>query len=197
MKRTASLIVIAVLVLIFLGLSVGPYNSMVERQEQVRAQWSQVENVYQRRADLIPNVVATVKGAADFEQETLTAITEARSRAMAINISGRDIPSPEQLQEFATAQQALGQTILNFRAVAEAYPQLQATQAYRDLIVELEGSENRIAVERRNYAQVVQAYNSYIRKFPQMLTARLFGFERVAYFEADNGSDKAPEVSFD
>ncbi|MEX0966427.1 MAG: LemA family protein [Bacteroidia bacterium] len=171
------------------------YNSMVSKDEAVTAQWGNVEVVYQRRADLIPNLVNTVKGAADFEQETLTQVVEARSKATGINISADEL-TPENIQRFQEAQQQLSGALSRLLVSVERYPEIKANQNFRDLQVQLEGTENRISVERRKFNDAVRDYNSYIRKFPNNMTAGIFGFESKGYFEADAGSEDAPEVEF-
>jgi len=171
------------------------YNKMVDMEEQVASQWSQVENVYQRRADLVPNLVNTVKGYAEHEQETLTGVIEARSKATAVNINPDNI-SPQTLSQFNQAQEGLSSALSRLMVVVERYPDLKANQNFRDLQAQLEGTENRIAVERRKFNEVTQGYNSYIRKFPQLIYAGWFGFEKKNYFEAQQGAEKAPEVQF-
>ena len=171
------------------------YNKMVEMEEQVASQWSQVENVYQRRADLIPNLVNTVKGYAEHEQETLTSVIEARSKATSVNVDPGNM-SPGAIEQFNQAQEGLSSALSRLMVVVERYPDLKANQNFRDLQAQLEGTENRIAVERRKFNEVTQAYNAYIRKFPQLIYAGWFGFDKKNYFEAQQGADKAPEVQF-
>lgn len=171
------------------------YNSMVEKQEAVEAAWGQVENVYQRRADLIPNLVATVKGAADFEKSTLEAVIKARDYASDIKLDP-DKLTPENIQKFENAQNSLSGALGRFLSVVEQYPELKANQNFRDLQAQLEGTENRISVERRNFNLAVQDYNTYIRKFPNNMTAGMFGFEKKGYFQSKPGSDVAPTVKF-
>ena len=168
---------------------------MVELDEQVSSQWGQVENVYQRRADLIPNLVNTVKGYAAHEQETLEGVVEARSKATSINIKPENL-SPEALQQFNQAQDGLSSALSRLMVVVERYPDLKANQNFQDLQAQLEGTENRIAVERRKFNEVTQSYNAYIRKFPQIIYAGWFGFNKKNYFEAQQGAEKAPEVQF-
>lgn len=180
-----------------LGLSVtgcGPYNKLVAFEEGADSAWSQVENVYQRRADLIPNLVETVKGAADFEQETLTAVVEARSKVSQINIEGA--PDAQQLQQFQGAQDALSSALSRLLVIVERYPELTATQSFRDLQAQLEGTENRIAVERRRFNEAVQDFNTARRQFPTMLYAKAFDFGEKAYFGATPGADEPPKVEF-
>ena len=192
MKR---LIINIFALIIIAQLSSCGYNEMVSREEAISGQWAQVENVYQRRADLIPNLVNTVKGYADFEQETLTQVIEARAKATSTNISADNL-SPESLAQFQQAQNGLGSALSRLMVVVERYPDLKANQNFRDLQAQLEGTENRIAVERKKFNDAVQGYNTYIRKFPQNLVAGWFDFEKKGYFEADEGASKAPEVKF-
>ncbi len=182
-------------IVVLLALMVGGiYNNLVGLQEGVQAAWGQVENVYQRRADLIPNLVATVRGAADFEQETLQNVVEARARVGQTNIEGS--PTPEQLQAFQANQDALSSALSRLLVVVERYPELQAVQAFRDLQVQLEGTENRIAVERNRYNEAARAYNTARRQFPAVLIANLFGFGEKGYFESKPGADEPPVVEF-
>ena len=171
------------------------YNQMVELEENIDAQWSQVENVYQRRADLIPNLVNTVKGYAKHEQETLQAVVEARSKATGINLSADQL-NEQTLQNFQKAQEGLSSALSRLMVVVERYPDLKANQNFRDLQAQLEGTENRIAVERRKFNEATRAYNTYIRKFPQNIMAGIFNFEPRPYFEAEEGASEVPEVQF-
>ena len=171
------------------------YNTMIEKQEAVTAQWSQVENVYQRRADLIPNLVNTVKGYADFEQETLTGVIEARAKATSVNIDPTNL-NPGAIQQFQAAQDGLSSALSKLMVVVERYPDLKANTNFLELQSQLEGTENRIAVERKKFNESVKGYNTYIRKFPNNLVAGIFDFEKFAYFEADQGAEKAPKVEF-
>ena len=195
--KKGTIILIAVVVVIFLIISnaISRYNSMVSMEEGVDAAWSQVENVYQRRADLIPNLVATVKGVAEFEKETFTAVTEARSKVGSINMEGIT-DNPQALQNFQQAQGQLSSALSRLMVVVEKYPDLKANQNFLDLQAQLEGTENRIAVERGRYNTAAQAYNTNIRKFPGSIYAGMFGFEKKAYFEAETGAEKAPKVEF-
>jgi LemA protein len=181
-------------VIAFLFSSCG-YNKMVEMDEQVTSQWAQVENVYQRRADLIPNLVNTVKGYAAHERETLEGVIEARSKATSINIDPKNL-TPETLQQFNQAQEGLSSALSRLMVVVERYPDLKANQNFLDLQAQLEGTENRITVERQKFNQTTQTYNAYIRKFPQVIYAGWFGFEKKTYFEAQQGAEKVPEVQF-
>lgn len=191
MKRLLFLLLIAS----SMGLQSCQYNTMVEKQEAVTAQWSQVENVYQRRADLIPNLVSTVKGYADFEQETLTAVIEARAKATSVNVDPSKLDA-NSIQQFQAAQDGLSSALSRLMVVVERYPDLKANQNFLELQSQLEGTENRIAVERRKYNETAQAYNTYIRKFPNNMIAGMFDFEKTEYFEADEGADTAPKVEF-
>lgn len=172
----------------------GPYNRLVSLEEAADSAWSQVENVYQRRADLIPNLVETVKGAADFEQETLTAVVEARAKVSQVNIEG--VPTAEQLSQFQAAQDELSSALSRLLVVVERYPDIKATESFRDLQAQLEGTENRIAVERRRFNEAVQAYNTARRQFPTLLYAKAFDFEEKAYFAAKPGAEEPPKVEF-
>lgn len=171
------------------------YNKMVSMDEQVTSQWAQVENVYQRRADLIPNLVNTVKGYAEHEKETLEGVIEARSKATAVNIDPTKL-TPESLQQFNQAQDGLSSALSRLMVVVEKYPDLKANQNFLDLQAQLEGTENRITVERQKFNETTMTYNAYIRKFPQVIYSGWFGFEKKTYFEAQQGAEKAPEVKF-
>ncbi len=187
----AVVLVVGLLVVLMAG---GIYNNLVGLDEGVDAAWGQVENVYQRRADLVPNLVATVKGAADFERETLEAVVEARSKVGQTSIQGA--PTVEQMAGFQANQDALSSALSRLLVVVERYPDIKATEGFRDLQVQLEGTENRIAVERRRYNEVAQAYNQARRKFPAVMLAGLMGFGDKPYFKADPGADQAPKVEF-
>jgi LemA protein len=178
----------------FLFSSCG-YNTMVQLDESTTSQWSQVENVYQRRADLIPNLVSTVKGYAAHEQGTLEGVIEARSKATSVNIDPTNM-TPESIQQFNQAQQGLTSALSKLMVVVEAYPDLKANQNFLDLQAQLEGTENRIAVERQKFNDVTMKYNAYIRKFPQIIYSGMLGFEKKSYFEADSGAKAAPKVEF-
>ncbi len=171
------------------------YNTMVQKDEAVQGQWANVENVYQRRADLIPNLVNTVKGAANFEKETLEAVMNARSKATSIQLSADDL-TPENIARFQQAQNQLSGALSRLMATVEAYPDLKANQNFLELQAQLEGTENRIAVERRKYNELVQDYNTTVRSFPNNLMAGIFGFERKGHFQADPGAERAPTVQF-
>ncbi|MGV3706746.1 MAG: LemA family protein [Arcticibacter sp.] len=171
------------------------YNSMVQLDEQVQSQWAQVQNVYQRRADLIPNLVNTVKGAANFEKETLTQVVEARAKATSVNVDP-DKLTPENIEKFQAAQGQLSSAIGRLLMVTENYPELKANANFQELQAQLEGTENRITTERQKFNEVTQQYNSKIRSFPNNITSGMFGFEKKGYFQAEAGSDKAPKVEF-
>lgn len=172
------------------------YNSMVSMDETVSSKWSQVENVYQRRMDLIPNLVNTVQGVANFEKSTLDAVISARASATQVKIDPTNL-TPESLKAFEAAQGQLGTTLSRLLMTTENYPNLKSNEAFNQLMSQLEGTENRITVERREFNLAVQDYNKYIRKFPKNIWAGMFGFEKKGYFEADKGADKAPTVKFD
>lgn len=172
------------------------YNRLVTLDEGVKAGWSQVENVYQRRADLVPNLVATVQGAADFERETLDAVVSARARASSIQVSADDLESPQALARFEAAQGALGGALSRLMVVVERYPDLKANRNFLGLQDELAGTENRIAVERRRFNEVAQQYNTARRGFLTRIVAGLFDFGEAAYFEAEAGAEEPPVVDF-
>ena len=173
----------------------GTYNSMVSMDEGVTAQWAQVENVYQRRADLIPNLVATVKGYAAHEQETLEGVIEARSKATSVTIDPSNLNAAS-IQQFQAAQDGLSSALSKLMVVVERYPDLKANQNFLELQTQLERTENRIAVERRAFNTNAQEYNSYIRSFPKNIYASMFGFDKKVYFSAQEGAEEAPEVQF-
>ena len=186
---------IAVAALVIVGAVIGSsYNTLVRLDEGVNSAWSQVENVYQRRADLIPNLVETVRGARDFERETLTAVVEARARVGQVNFG--QVPNAAQLERFQQAQDGLSSALARLLVVVERYPELRATEAFRDLQAQLEGTENRITVERRRFNEAAQAYNTARRRFPTVLMAGLLGFEQRPYFQAAAGSERPPQVTF-
>jgi LemA protein len=186
------LAIVAVVVLFFVLPVVGTYNRLVGLDEGVDSQWAQVENVYQRRADLIPNLVATVQGSATFERETLTALTEARSRAQSARRGGESIPDdPAALRQFEQAQRDLG---LAINVVVEAYPDIKSTENFRVRQDQLEGSENRIGQERRRYNTAARDFNTARSRFPANLAAGIFGFDRKAYFTAEEGASEVPDV---
>ncbi len=193
---TLALLIVALLVG-FAGCNgCATQNRLVDLDENVNQSWGNLQAAYQRRADLVPNLVNTVKGAANFEQETLTQVTEARSRASAIQLSGADLSDPEKVRQFQEAQSALSQGLGRLLAVSENYPQLQATQAFRDLQAQLEGTENRINTERGRYNESVNGYNVQVRRFPGSLFAGVLGFSPKQPFQADAGAQNAPKVDF-
>ncbi len=190
-----ALVVIVVLGVALFGWVKGDYNALVASQEKVESAWSQVENVYQRRADLIPNLVETVKGYAKHEQETFQAVTEARSKATSINVDASSL-SAEQIKQFQAAQGELSSALGRLIAVSENYPQLKADQNFLALQNQLEGTENRITVERQKFNEVAREYNTQRRTFPTNILASIFNFDEKPYFEAQPGADKAPKVDF-
>jgi LemA protein len=194
MKAKFFIILGVLALLVFYGISVN--NSLVTAEEQVNSAWAQVENQYQRRADLIPNLVNTVRGAADFESQTLQDVIEARSRATSVNIDAGDLNNPEMFQQFQEAQSQLSGALSRLLVTVERYPELQANQNFRDLQVQLEGTENRISTERMRFNQAAQGYNTKIRKFPTSLFASILGFDQKEYFQAEQGAEQAPEVDF-
>lgn len=175
-----------------IGLSGCGYNRLVSQQEGVEGAWSQVENVYQRRADLIPNLVATVKGAAEFEQETLQQVVEARGKVGQVRFE--NAPDAAQLEQFQEAQSGLSSALSRLLVVVERYPELKATDAFRDLQAQLEGTENRITVERQRFNEATRLYNTSRRQFPTVITAKIFGFDEKPYFESTPGADAPPKV---
>ncbi len=191
-KSTIIIIVIIAVVAIW---AVTGYNGLVKADEAVSTAWSNVENQYQRRADLIPNLVNTVKGYASHEKETLDAVVSARARATQVTVNADEL-TPEKLQEYQKAQGEVGAALGRLLAVTEAYPDLKANQNFMELQAQLEGTENRITVERRNFNEVAKSYNTSIRTFPRNLLAGMFGFEKRPYFEAQEGAEKAPVVQF-
>jgi LemA protein len=196
----AGLITAAVIVLLAIGgcrFYTSAYNNIVTMAESADAQWAQVENQYQRRLDLIPNLVATVKGYASHEEDVLTQVTEARSRAGGVmQVSGDLLDNPEAFSRFQQVQADLGSALQRLLVVTENYPELKANQNFLTLQDQLEGTENRIAVERNRFNQAVQGYNSYIRRIPQMWIAGMSGFQQKTYFAADSRASSAPAVSF-
>ncbi len=191
---------IGVVVLLVLIVGIGgcsSYNGLVTRSTKVDESWAQVQNVYQRRADLIPNLVATVSGAADFEKSTITQVTEARASVGRVQIDASKAPTDAaQLEEFQKAQGRLSSALSRLLVVAERYPDLKATAAFRDLQAQLEGTENRITVERQKFNEAVQGYNAGIRRFPTVLFAGALGFQAKPYFTAKEGADTPPKVDF-
>jgi len=189
--------VVIVLILIIYGSFTGTYNKMVTMEEGVKASWSQVENVYQRRFDLIPNLVETVKGYASHESETLSAVTEARASAGGVmNISDEVLQDPAAFERFQQAQGQLSSALQRLLVVTENYPDLKANQNFLALQDQLEGTENRIAVERKRFNEQVRIFNTYIKQFPRMIIANMAGFDEKPYFEASTGAENAPKVEF-
>ncbi len=194
MKNTLTIILLVVLG-IFAIQGCSKYNNFVDKDEDVEKAWSDVETQYQRRADLIPNLVNTVKGYADFEKNTFVEVTEARSKATSINLTADDL-TEENLRRFQEAQSQLSGSLSRLLATFERYPELKANQGFLDLQKQLEGTENRIAVARRDFNSVVTDYNKSVRKFPSNFYATIFGFDKRAQFEADAGAENAPKVEF-
>ncbi len=186
------------LVVVLIAAAIGAYNSLVNRSQAVDAQWAQVQNVYQRRADLIPNLVNTVSGAANFEKSTLLAVTDARASVGRVQLSANAAPTdPAQLARFEQAQGQLGTALSRLLVVAEQYPQLKATENFQMLQSQLEGTENRIAVERGRFNELARDYNAAIQRVPAVFFAGMFGFKPKAYFQAAPGAEKPPPVQFD
>lgn len=196
-KGTIALIVVVVLILMMFFSFKGYYNSFVTLEEQVSQSWAQVENVYQRRADLIPNLVEVVKGYAKHEQETLQGVVDARSKMGGqVNVSKDVLNDPQAFAKFQQMQGALSSALQRLMVVVEKYPDLKADKRFGELQAQLEGTENRIAVERRRFNESVQNYNQTIRRFPANMIAGMFGFSKKEYFKADVGAEKAPKVKF-
>lgn len=187
---------IILLVVIIFSWGIGVYNSLVSLDEQVISSWSQVQNQYQRRADLVPNLVNTVKGVANFEKETYTAVTEARSKVGQINVSPEILNNPQMFQKFQQAQDGLSSALSRLLVAVEAYPQLKANENFLQLQAQLEGTENRIAVERKKFNESVQTYNTKIRKFPANIIAGFAGFGQKQYFQASEAAQQVPNVQF-
>ena len=187
---------LVIIAIIFISWIVGVYNNLVTLDEEVTQAWSQVENQYQRRTDLIPNLVNTVKGVAEFEKETSTQVTEARSRVNQINVNADMLNDPQAFQQFQAAQDNLGSALSRLLVTVEKYPELKANENFLQLQSQLEGTENRISVERRKFNQSVQGYNTTIRRFPTNIVANFSGFNEKQYFKAVEGSDVAPKVEF-
>ena len=193
MKKSTIILIAVIAIAAIWGVSA--YNGLVKMDESVNTAWSNVENQYQRRADLIPNLVNTVKGYAAHEKETLEAVMAARSKATQMTIDADNL-TPEKLQEYQKAQGEIGSALGRLLAITENYPDLKANQNFMELQAQLEGTENRISVERRNFNEVARSYNTSIRTFPKSLLAGMFGFDKRPYFEAEEGANKAPEVKF-
>ena len=196
-KGIVALVVVLVLLAIVVFSLMGRYNAFVGMQEAVDGQWGNVENVYQRRADLIPNLVETVKGYASHEKETLQAVVEARAKATSVQLSAKDLGNAQAMQQMLDAQGGLSSALSRLMVVVERYPDLKANQNFLDLQNQLEGTENRIGVARQRYNAQVQAFNSAVRKFPNSITnSLLLHLERKEYFQAQSGAEKVPEVKF-
>lgn len=195
MKKWITIGIIVIVIFIIYSSIKGTYNNMVTMEESLSQQWAQVENVYQRRMDLIPNLVNTVKGYADFEKETLTGVVEARAKATSVTIDPSNL-TPAAMQQFQGAQDGLSSALSRLMVVVERYPDLKANQNFLELQAQLEGTENRIAVERKKFNESVQTYNTYIRTFPKSFYANMFDFEKKGYFEATAGAETVPEVTF-
>ena len=195
MKAKSIIILVVLAILVIYGISVN--NGFVTAEESVESAWAQVENQYQRRADLIPNLVNTVQSAADFEQETLQSVIEARSRATSITLQANDLNDPAKIQQFQAAQEQLSGALSRLLVSVERYPELKANANFRDLQAQLEGTENRIATERKRFNDTARQYNTEIRKFPGSLIASISGFDRKAYFEANEGAEQPPIVDFE
>lgn len=191
-KSTIGLIVALAAVVMW---AISAYNGMVKLDESVSTAWSNVENQYQRRADLIPNLVNTVKGYASHEKETFEAVVAARTKATQMTIDADNL-TPEKLQEFQKAQGEVGAALSRLLAITEAYPELKANQNFLELQAQLEGTENRISVERKNFNETARTFNTSIRTFPRSLLSGIFGFEKRPYFEAEEGASNAPDVQF-
>jgi len=195
-------LIVTVVIVLIVGIGMysfikNTYNNMVTLEENVTQKWAQVENVYQRRADLIPNLVEVVKGYADFERETLEAVINARSKVGGqINIGPEVLNNPEAFSQFQQAQGALTSALQRLMVVVERYPELKADQRFADLQTQLEGTENRITVERGRFNEAVQGFNTTIRQFPTNIVAGFFGFEQKVYFQADPGAERVPQVQF-
>ncbi|MCF8266519.1 MAG: LemA family protein [Ignavibacteriales bacterium] len=189
---------IGILLIVFIVASwgIGIYNNMVSLNEEVVQRWSQVENQYQRRADLIPNIVETVKGVASFEKETFTAVTQARASVGGLNVTPEILENPQLFQKFQAAQDNLSGALSRLLVTMENYPQLKANENFLQLQQQLEGTENRISVERKKFNESVQGFNTTIKRFPGALIASFTGFKEKQYFQAAEGSDKAPQVKF-
>jgi LemA protein len=196
MKKWLPLIIIVVILIGIFRWGVGLNNTMVEKQETARTQWANVESAYQRRSDLIPNLVSTVKGYADFEKETLESVIQARANATKTTIDPSNI-TPEQMAQFQESQNSLTGALSRLMVVVERYPDLKANQNFLELQSQLEGTENRINVERNRFNTVAKDYNIYIKKFPASVVAGFLNFDEMALFQAAPGSEQAPEVNFD
>ena len=194
-KLLKTILIIVGIVIVLGAMLVKPYNNMVAKDEGCSKAWANVENAYQRRMDLIPNLVKTVQGAADYEKGTLTEVIEARAKATSVQVDPSNL-TEESLAKFQAAQDQLSSALSRLMVVVERYPELKANQNFLELQAQLEGTENRIAVERGKFNETVNDYNSYIRRFPNNIIAGIFNFDKKGYFKAAEGADKAPDVEF-
>ncbi len=194
-KTLKTVLIIVGIVIVLAAMFVKPYNKMVQKDEECSKAWANVENAYQRRLDLIPNLVKTVQGAADYEKGTLTEVIEARAKATSVQVDPSNL-TEESIAKFQSAQDQLGSALSRLMVVVERYPELKANENFLELQAQLEGTENRIAVERGKFNETVNDYNSYIRRFPNNIIAGMFNFDKKGYFKATEGADKAPDVEF-
>lgn len=195
MSKLAKILIVVAAIVVLIAIMAGIYNKMVKLDETVQQAWAQVENVYQRRADLIPNLVKTVQGAAEFEKETLESVVNARSKASSMQIDPSNL-TEENIAKFQQVQDELSSALNRLMVVVERYPELKANQNFLELQAQLEGTENRIAVERKKFNETVQNYNTVIRRFPNNIFAGMFNFDKKGYFKAKEGAENAPEVDF-
>lgn len=193
--KSRNLLILAIAIFLGITQSSCNYNAFVTAEEEVNKAWSQVENVYQRRADLVPQLVSTVKGAAEFEKNTFEAVTEARAQASSIKLDPSQMTEAD-LQQFQQAQYNLSKSLGRLMVTVEKYPDLKATANFKDLQAQLEGTENRIAVERKKFNEAAQSYNTMIRRFPKNLLAKIYGFEKRPYFQASPEASQAPVIEF-
>lgn len=195
MSKLAKILIVVAAIVVLIAIMAGIYNKMVKLDETVQQAWAQVENVYQRRADLIPNLVKTVQGAAEFEKGTLESVVNARSKASSMQIDPSNL-TEENIAKFQQVQDELSSALNRLMVVVERYPELKANQNFLELQAQLEGTENRIAVERKKFNETVQNYNTVIRRFPNNIFAGMFNFDKKGYFKAKEGAENAPEVDF-
>ena len=193
--KSRNLLILAIAIFLGITQSSCNYNAFVTAEEEVNKAWSQVENVYQRRADLVPQLVSTVKGVAEFEKSTFEAVTEARAQASSIKLDPSQMTETD-LQQFQQAQDNLSKSLGRLMVTVEKYPDLKATANFKDLQAQLEGTENRIAVERKKFNEAAQSYNTMIRRFPKNLLAKIYGFEKRPYFQASPEASQAPVIEF-
>ena len=194
-KSVITILIVVGVILVFLAMMITPYNTMVKKDESCSSAWAQVESAYQRRLDLIPNLVKTVQGAADYEKGTLEAVVNARSKASSVQVDANNL-NENSIAQFQKAQDELSSALNRLMVVVERYPELKANQNFLELQAQLEGTENRIAVERNKFNEVVKDYNTYIRKFPNNIIAGIFNFDKKGYFQAAAGAENAPSVDF-